>query len=415
MSGNPKRRRMSLASIRQNYRNIELMSKVPDRQKAAALQVLEDSGKHPEIVARVNGCSQRYPCNSKWCPKCSNPRTCSRGRALHGDQFLTPGQSNLTTTATGSLASNYRVRSAQKKAMPFDQINLILLHIITINLGMVSIDGDLSSSVKWYRKRIKRALRRLSKGAIVRGKFDMVLKYVDQLQFEIHAIDLPEELQNRDMPHQRYGMLHVHLVVFDPWLSRDDLRDILVEEFPGKKRVRVSPPYEDAIHPSGGVTGGVQGYLEYASMEKVELGFGSESVDATLEFAQLDATWSRANRNFSMGTRTKDTMTSIDPVRVHELEGLQREKLLLRTFKTLSFAERWLHIWMSNAKQFLAEVRVVTSASKCWTKWLGALGKFTCLTCNSSQAYLRKTREKVGRLLSLLNESLGSGLSRPRI
>ena len=69
---------------------------------------------------------------------------------------------------------------------------------------------------------------------------------------------------------------------------------------------------------------GVQGYLEYASMEKIEVAFGPESVDAVIEFATIDQTWTRHNRNFSFGKRTPNTQDLIDQHRVHELiEAIQ--------------------------------------------------------------------------------------------
>ena len=270
--------------------------------------------------------------------------------------MIKAGQCNATGTTSGNLSSNYRVRAGQRMVEPFVGLPLILLHAVTINLALCSLDDNLKELLDRYRKALRRALKRLNSGAIVRGKFDIVLKFADGTTFHLPDEDLPESLQGSELPHERVGMLHIHFVAFDPSLSHAELRGLLVEAFPGEQRVCVKRSYEDNVFPDGTVTRGVQGFLEYLSMEKVEVAFGDESVDAVLEFAKLDATWTRANRNFSLGQRDTSTVGLINPHHVRRLEAELHRQRIKDRFKNLDYANKWLHIWISNAKRVLKQV-----------------------------------------------------------
>ncbi|EEE37141.1 hypothetical protein RKLH11_977 [Rhodobacteraceae bacterium KLH11] len=246
---------------------------------------------------------------------------------------------------------------------PFVGLPLILLHCITINLALEAVDGDLKEVSDEMRRRLRRAMSKLSDGHIVRGKLDMALKAVDDLTFEIIELDKVVDHSDPDAPSKRMGMLHIHFALFDPWLSADAIRAILVDEFPGKKRVCVRAPYEDVVHADGTVTHGLQGFLEYASLEKVEVSFGRDSIQAVLEFAKLDMTWNRRNRTFSSGKRPDDINTIVDPDRVKELEIERFKEKTKKNWTKLTYAERFLHIWISDAKMAMKTVKERTFAS----------------------------------------------------
>ncbi|MFV1602327.1 MULTISPECIES: hypothetical protein [unclassified Phaeobacter] len=240
---------------------------------------------------------------------------------------------------------------------PFVGLPLILLHCVTINLLLVALDGSLNGELEKLRARLRRALNRLSPGNIARGKFDMVLKTIDGLTFDIPEEELDRSALKAHIAEQRCGMLHIHFVLFDPWMSSEDIRKVLIAEFPGKKRVCVRAPYEDIKHDDGTVTHGVQGFLEYASLEKVEIDFGMDSAQAVVEFARLDQTWSRRNTSFSSGKRPDDINTIVDADRVKELEAQRFRKRIRKNWKTMTYAEQFIHIWLTDAKGCLETVR----------------------------------------------------------
>ncbi|WP_299719936.1 hypothetical protein [uncultured Tateyamaria sp.] len=128
----------------------------------------------------------------------------------------------------------------------------------------------------------------------------------------------------------------------------------------GEDHVRA--PYEDIKHDDGTVTHGVQGFLEYASLEKVEINFGMDSARAVVEFARLDKTWSRRNKNFSSGKRPDDINTIVDADRVKELEAQRFRKRIRKNWRTMTYAEQFIHIWMTDAKRCLETVKARTFA-----------------------------------------------------
>ena len=289
---------------------------------------------------------------------------------------------------------------------PFDGLPKILVHAVTVNLALVDTNtGDLREVQERYRRRLRHMLDGLNEGGIVRGKFDMVLKYADDLGFDLTDADVPEELHGIPRPHRRYGMLHIHFAVFDPRMSREEVRNLLVSAFPGRKRVRVETPYDDVVHPDGTVTHGLQGFLEYLSMEKTEIDFGDESTEAILEFAKLDDTWSRANRNFSLGKRTEDTSSLINQERVEELIHMDKMNDLRKRFSQMTFAERFLHIWMSNARSVLEEVKLSRLVGVTDFSLSALLGVAVFITCNSCRRFFDQVSENLLPFLGVMSES----------
>ena len=232
----------------------------------------------------------------------------------------------------------------------FEGIPPILVHGVTIDLTLVPVTGNLEQEARWWRRRVRRALGKvLTKGAIARGKLDIALKYADELSFELPDSDLPRELQGQDAPHTRYAMLHIHFGCFDPWLSRSELTKRLSKEFPGKKRVCVRASHDDFELADGTIVPGIKGYLEYMSLEKVELDFGEDSIEAVVEFADIDGTWKRANRDIRYGDRPDSICDLIDDSRVRYLEAERLRQKHKKNWKNMGFAEQFLHKWMTNA------------------------------------------------------------------
>lgn len=226
-------------------------------------------------------------------------------------------------------------------AEPFDGLPTSDLYLCTVNFTLCPANTVLSQISESFRLRLNKLFSRLSPGAIVRGKFDLVLKRGDQLNFELQQSDLPDELDADHLPSDILAMVHAHFVVFHPTLSREEVSAILREAFPGKNRVCVRSARDDVVHDNGSVTQGVQGYLEYASLEKVELAFGADSVDAVLQYARFDATWTRANKNIRFGKRSETTDSLIDQGRAYQLQANNNYDWLGKDYDKLEFHSYW--------------------------------------------------------------------------
>ena len=296
------------------------------------------------IIRKVLGCSRTYRCNSKYCPFCSNPRSVKAKRKIDDGSYQMPYKHPATVN---KKSNNYRERAGQRQMGPFHGVPTAMTHCLTVNLALEPIEGDLKTALDRYRPRIHRVMNRMTSGATARGKFDIALKYADDLAFELPDRDLPEGITTGNLPHKRYAMLHIHFVVFDPWKTRLEIRDLFSKEFPGAKRVCAKRTKRHTALKDGSVVGGAQGYLEYASMEKVKVQFGDEAEDAFLEFTAIDNTWTRSNKNFAFGKAPSASGITIDHNRVAYLERENRRAWIRRNWSKLGYAERFLHVWMS--------------------------------------------------------------------
>lgn len=310
-------------------------------QKIAMLEILAEKPEHCSTVSKVMNCGDPYPCNSKWCPICSDPQLRKDGWRYSDQLKHTKYKCNAVGTKRGMRSGNYVVNAGQRMAEPFDGLPLSLLHAVTVNLTLIPEGGSLETAVIDYRNRLKSTLKNLNPEAIVRGKFDFVLKYADDLNFSIPQCDLPSDLNVDNLPHHLHGMFHAHFVVFDPNLTTSQITEIFKDAFPGNKRVCVRKPKKDVRQPNGTVTQGIQGYLEYASLEKIEINFGSETVGAVLQYADMDATWSRANRNIRYGNRTIKTEAAINTLHSATIISTPDDRLIQSTLSELDIETYW--------------------------------------------------------------------------
>lgn len=314
-----------LTKIRDRHQCGNLVSGDLTVQKRTMVDILAEHPDTRHVVDRVKRCSRRFPCNSKYCSICSNPQKRLDNRTVGSGRISDRKSANLTKVKSRGCALNYQVRSAQDKVFPFAGLPLACLHVITANLRVVAMDDRLDTIASLLRKRIYKFLRKKFSNSIVRGRFDIAVKWANELNCTFPIDDLPSWCHGIHLPHKRVAMFHLHAVQFDSYRTRAAVSDLWREEFPGRNRICNRKPKPEKIQPDGRITHGIQGAFEYACLEKVEIKFGSESKDALIEYALLDNTWCRANRNVRFGVRTADTVNHIDPQRLSYLEMLDQK------------------------------------------------------------------------------------------
>lgn len=284
-------------------------------QKEAILSVFRRLApydmKIANIVSEVDSCSSYRRCNSKYCPRCSNPRRRWGKRYSGRSNKLRYGYCNNVPSKRGRFSSNYQVRGAQKIIEPFEDLPLCFMHAVTVNLGFIPISGNLCDVSKPFKKRLKKCHIKLSDGSIIAGRLDIRMMYLDEATFTIPNTS-KENPYGSSNKHERVAMLHAHFFVFDPLLTRQEVRDVFVDEFPGSKRVCVRTPYNDQQNADGTVTKGAGGYAEYTSIQKTELDFGQDNIAALIEFTGIDGTWDGRSKRISFGKRKHNTETLLD-------------------------------------------------------------------------------------------------------
>lgn len=216
-------------------------------QMLEQLRILADVPHLRHLVERVARCSDRYPCRSKWCPICADPKL--RGTAARHSMGckLNNGECNLVAPMRGLRSGAYAVSAGYRMTRPFKSIPNQDIHFVTINLALIPITGDLEAATAQYRRRVRKVLMQMGENVIARGKFDMALKLASDLNFTLPEEDCPANFSGQPFPAERVGMLHIHLTIFAPERSEDQMKALFKGAFPGKRRVCVRDTKDDIV------------------------------------------------------------------------------------------------------------------------------------------------------------------------
>jgi hypothetical protein len=226
----------------------------------------------------------------------------------------------------------------------------VMRHPTTINNMIMPLDTEIAKALlNTCRPRMRDAFDNLSDGAQISGGFQIAMESAVYLATIFPADELPACLDPINRPDEVFALLHWHGIIADPYLSKQQVRGIVRDAFPGSRRVCVAKVQPERVNKHGEITHGAQGYLEYACLDKTEVKFKTpqQKIDAIIGFAMLGDQLSKRNRSFSMGKPLSVTGVEIDPTRVIELEVQERLEYVKKNFDQLSYAERFLHLWMS--------------------------------------------------------------------
>lgn len=277
--------------------------------------------------------------------------------------YQSPEGFNLCGVVSGrSYASRTgELMEAKQKGFPD-----VMRHPTTIHNLILRLTGDAGSATEQCRPRFRDAFANLSPGSQVSGRFQIALKTAEYLASIFPEAELPDFVDPVHRPDELFALLHWHGVIADPHLTKQEVRRIITKAFPGCRRVCVSKVQPERINEHGETTHGGQGFLEYACLEKTEIKFSKiqQKKDAVIGHALLAATWNRRNRSFSMGKSLAVSGVQIDPVRVAQLELMERLDQVKKNWKKLSYAEQFIHLWMSGA---IAVIRKPQTWLKCGT------------------------------------------------
>ncbi|WP_039016868.1 hypothetical protein [Halocynthiibacter namhaensis] len=281
----------------------------------------------------------------------STKRKASRQTSDHPRRkdYKSPEGFNQCGVATGrSYASRAGERmEAKQKGFPD-----VMRHPTTINNMVLPLDtADAKEMLDSCRPRMRDAFANLSDGVQISGGFQIAMVTAEYLATIFPADELPDCLDSINRPDEVFALLHWHGIIADPYLSKKEVRKIVRDAFPGSHRVCVAKVQPERINTHGELTHGAQGYLEYACLDKTEVKFKKpeQKISAIKGFALLGTQLSKRNRSFSMGKALAITGVEIDPARVIELEVHERLDYVKKNVKKLSYAEQFIHLWMSGS------------------------------------------------------------------
>ncbi len=248
-----------------------------------------------------------------------------------------------------NVGRSYVNRAAERKEAKQADFPDVMRHPATVDLAIVPLTASLKTEVDVIRPRLRAALSDLSFGHQVEGSFQVSLHSAEHLAGIFPEDEWPEGFDSIGRPDEVFALLHGHWVICDPDLSKSNVRKLLTAAFPGCHRVCVRKVIPERVDQYGRTTHGAQGFLEYGLMNKTEIKFSKtkQKIEAVLGHALLASTWSKRNRNFSMGQPLAKSGVEINTDRVIELELMERLHHLRKTWRKLGHGERFLHLWFS--------------------------------------------------------------------
>lgn len=258
-----------------------------------------------------------------------------------------------------SYANRAGARMEAKKAGFPD----VMRHPTTINLCIVPVWGCLKLAADLQRQKLRCKLVGFSFGVQIEGMFSYVMKTAAYLQTMFPIDEWPDGFDPVNRPDELFALFHIHCDISDPFLTKRQVRDIVVDAFPGSHRVCVRKVQPEEETEDGERTRGGQGYLEYAAMDKVEIKFDTakQREEATIAHARLSKTWTKRNKSFSMGKSLSVTGAKIDQDRVVELLLIERLEWIKKNKDGEAYAEWFLHVWRSGM------IKVIQKPNK-WVK-----------------------------------------------
>ena len=279
--------------------------------------------------------------------------------------FNSPEGFNECGVATGRSYASRAGERMEKKQEGFPNV---MRHAATINNMILPLNTRNPKAVlDMGRPRMRDAFNKLSDGFQVSGGFQIAMETAEYLATIFPADEWPDSFDPINRPDEVFALLHWHGIIADPHLTKKEVRKIVRDAFPGSRRVCVARVQPEKINKHGEITHGAQGYLEYACLDKTEIKLKKtdQRKAAIIGFAVLGAQLNKRNRSFSMGKSLAVSGVEIDPTRVIELEVQERLNYVRKNFDRLSYAERFLHLWMSGAISIIRK-------PQSWLSWGGS-------------------------------------------
>ncbi|MEL7445175.1 MAG: hypothetical protein AAGK02_05100 [Pseudomonadota bacterium] len=247
----------------------------------------------------------------------------------------------------------FEVRRAMKAAARQERNQAgfpnVLRHPTTMTLCILPCGANLKDEANRVHPSLRSILGGLSEGVRVDGSFHNEIKFAHELKDMFPVEEWPDGFDPTAEPMRMWALLHLHVVICDPWMTKNEVRRYLKQCLPGCRRVCIRRVQPVVTLEDGTETRGAQGYLEYAQINepRVDMGGPIPTAAAITEFYKMDSTWCSRPRTFKYGKTIKESEIVLDVDRVRFIEQQDRLQWIKDHWDKLSFAEQFVHVWLS--------------------------------------------------------------------
>ena len=270
---------------------------------AAELKILSSMTEATSDMIRIRGCTRWRPCNRAQCIHCA-------ARVPWDEPRPDPRRELMEDTERRTVADrNFRLRGGCWLTGSFIDLPESEVVPTTLNLMILHPDDNLKEEAARCRAR----LRKFFKKMMPHAKSKMVME-VSPVWLDQDMREYPEDSSSNLISENGDGLrpaylLHAHGLIYAQGTARIQIGHMLRREYVGPNRVCLREVRPIVRGDDGKERGGIQGYAEYASMEKIKLDefdprtaeTGYDLVDVYKEFYILNQKWSRNSRKIKIG------------------------------------------------------------------------------------------------------------------
>jgi hypothetical protein len=223
-------------------------------------------------VNRQRRCSSKQPCNRYSCGYCGFRRE----RSTSNRKTRTPSNLSRATPKRKHQPNGSRDRTSvvvNTMRRPFPKHTHDNLIPITINFSYEHPFADYADLMRHWRKRLQKIISTKLPDATLHVLIDFAPSSSDKISPTFRNDAIGENVWPADPDPKPVFLFHAHGIIWHPILSVDAVATILRRELTGSRRIAIGTVQPVRVDASGALVGGIEGWLEYCAMEKVELDY----------------------------------------------------------------------------------------------------------------------------------------------
>ncbi len=256
---------------------------------------------------KIINCSFHRPCNRDGCDYCSGGKP---HRHTHKDSQFIYDQRADPKQARGK-SKNYRSRAGDWMVKPFLGFPEHQCHPFTIDFYIEDRHMDGIETTRRERTKFQSLIKQEMPHAVVRIICDISACWISTQYLFMPDDSVHPRYRDKNRPSEFGFNFHGHGIIYHPTFNRKQIATKLRDFYPGEGRVCFSTPLPETQTPDGYLTGGLQGWGEYAGMEKTEVDLPShdlhnDNYEAVRSMLLIRKKWRRSARKIVFNDRTKN-------------------------------------------------------------------------------------------------------------
>jgi hypothetical protein len=156
---------------------------------------------------------------------------------------------------------------------PFKDLDEAQTFPITVNFFVAHPYETFQALAQFWRKWLRDWLKANIPGATVKLLMDIAPTDISKIPHDYPADAISEALPTNSSGTHPAFLLHAHGFIHHPTMTRAELQKLLKKALAGFRRIAFSTPHPVVIDAQGYATGGLEGWAEYAAMEKTEVNY----------------------------------------------------------------------------------------------------------------------------------------------